>query len=125
MSAKRILVIDDEPDIVDFLTTLFEDHGFETRFADNGTAGLVRAREQVPDLITLDITMPGRSGVSVFRELRRDPRLRAVPIIMITGVVELRQAMYRQSLAPPEAFLEKPVDPEGLIRQVRSILNLP
>ncbi len=65
MAGQQILVIDDEPDIVDFLTTLFEDHGFETRSAHNGTEGLARAREQVPDLITLDVTMPGKSGPAI------------------------------------------------------------
>jgi DNA-binding response OmpR family regulator len=124
MAGKRILVIDDEPDIVDFLTTLFEDHGFETRSAHNGTEGLARAREQVPDLITLDVTMPGKSGVAIFKELRADPDLCRVPVFIITGVHEFRQMMYSQSALPPEGYMEKPVDPERLVRDVKEILKL-
>ncbi len=124
MAGQQILVIDDEPDIVDFLTTLFEDHGFETRSAHNGTEGLARAREQVPDLITLDVTMPGKSGVAIFKELRADPDLNHVPVFIITGVHEFRQMMYSQSAQPPEGYMEKPVDPERLVRDVKEILKV-
>ena len=125
MAGKQILVIDDEPDIVDFLTALFEDHGFETRSAHDGTQGLARAREQAPDLITLDVTMPGKSGVAVFKELRADPALCHVPVFIITGEHEFRQEMYSQADPPPEGYMEKPVDPERLILDVKEILNLP
>ena len=124
MAKRNILVIDDEPDIVDFITTLFEDHGFETRYAYDGDQGLKRAREQIPDLITLDITMPGKSGVTIFRELRADPVLGRVPIFIVTGVQEFRQMLTNRSECPPEGFMEKPIDPETLIRCVKKILNM-
>jgi DNA-binding response OmpR family regulator len=125
MAGPLILVIDDEPDIVDFLTTLFEDHGFETRFAHDGQSGMARARERPPDLITLDITMPGKSGVAVFKELRTDPVLCRVPVFIITGVHEFRQMMLARSVLPPEGYMEKPVDPDILVAGVKRILKVP
>jgi len=123
MAHARILVIDDEPDIVDFLTTLFEDNGFETLSAHNGQEGLDLAGKHRPDLITLDITMPGKSGVTVFKELRSDPDLSHVPVFIITGVHEFRQMLYSRSLLPPEGYMEKPIDPDLLIQNVNEILN--
>jgi len=124
MASRQILVIDDEPDIVDFLTTLFEDHGFSTRHAHDGDHGMKQAREQPPDLITLDITMPGKSGVSIFRELRADPALCRIPIFIISGVQEFRQMLANRSECPPEGFMEKPIDPGTLITHVKRILNM-
>jgi DNA-binding response OmpR family regulator len=123
MSKGRILVIDDEPDIVDFLTTLFRDHGFETLSAYDGEAGLELARQYAPDLITLDITMPKKSGVAVFRDLRSDPKLSRVPVYIITGVNEFRQLVYSRSSLPPEGYMEKPIDPEALLRDIETILK--
>ena len=125
VGSPRILVIDDEPDIVDFITTLFEDNEFETLSAPDGQAGLELAREHKPDLITLDITMPGKSGVAIFKELRADPALSHIPVFIITGVHEFRQMMYSRSELPPEGFMEKPIDPEILLESVKKILNLP
>jgi len=123
MAMPRILVIDDEPDIVDFLTTLFEDNGFETLCAHNGQMGLDLASEHRPELITLDITMPGKSGVVVFKELRSDPDLCRIPVFIITGVHEFRQMLYSRSLLPPEGYMEKPIDPDVLLQKVKEILN--
>jgi len=123
MSKGRILVIDDEPDIVEFLTTLFRDHGFETLSAHDGEAGMELARAHTPDLITLDITMPGKSGLAVFKDLRSDPRLCRLPVYIITGVSEFRQMVYSRSSLPPEGYMEKPIDPEVLLRDIEKILN--
>ena len=122
-SNHRILVIDDEPDIVDFITTLFEDNEFETLSAPDGQTGLELAREHKPDLITLDITMPGKSGVAIFKELRADPELCHIPVFIITGVHEFRQMMFIRSVLPPEGFMEKPIDPELLLKSVKKILK--
>ena len=72
---QRILIIDDEPDVVSYLSAFLEDEGFHVFTAGNGPDGLVLAREQAPDLITLDITMPGMSGIEVLTTLRRDDHL--------------------------------------------------
>jgi len=122
---SRILVIDDEPDIADFLTTLFEDHGYEALSAFDGDRGLELARKHRPDLITLDITMPGRSGLTIFKELRSDAELARIPVYILSGVQEFRQLLFGRSPVPPEGFMEKPIDAETLIRDIAAILKNP
>ncbi|MBI4703483.1 MAG: response regulator [Deltaproteobacteria bacterium] len=83
-------------------------------------------RRERPDLITLDLAMPGKSGVDVFEELRRDPELRATPVCIITGRPELRRLIYeRVGKTPPEGYLNKPVSSDGLVKTVRMILEVP
>ncbi len=120
---RTILVIDDDPDVVVFLTTFLADQGFQTLSARDGAEGLNLARRRRPDLITLDITMPGRSGVAVYADLRRDPLTSAIPVFIITGVVEFRQLMYHRSMAAPDGYMEKPVDTGLLLMQIRRILG--
>ena len=83
---KRILVIDDEPDERLYISTLLEDNGYVTETAEDGNEGLEKAETVSPDLITLDITMPEKSGVRFYREIRKNPQLCKIPIVVITGV---------------------------------------
>lgn len=122
-AGKTILVIDDEPDVVVFLTTFLKDQGFKTLSARDGAEGLRLAQQHKPDLITLDITMPGKSGVAVYADLRKDPALAGTPVFIITGVVEFRQLMYHRSMAAPEGYMEKPINPDVLLLQIRRILG--
>ena len=107
-----ILVIDDDPDVVTYLTTFFSDRGFRTLAAEGGEAGLALAREHRPDLICLDISMPPPTGVRVYRELRGDPELSSIPVIMVTGVMNQFEGFIksRRQVPPPEGFIPKPVD---------------
>ena len=118
----RVLVIDDEPDIITYLEALLEDHGFEVLSANDGTEGLQKAKAEKPDLITLDITMPGKSGTEVFRLLRTDPETMGIPVFIITGVMEFRQFIYQRSIAPPEGYMEKPINPSTLLLSIERIL---
>ena len=77
---KRILVIDDEPPILTYLTTVLEDHGFEIRSATDAESGMTAALAFPPDLICLDIMMPKRSGLALYQELKRHPATRPVPV---------------------------------------------
>ena len=83
---KTVLVVDDEPDARDYLTTVLQDNGFATVIAKDGTEAIAKLEEVVPDLVSLDITMPEKSGVSVYRKLKEDDQLKDVPVIIITGV---------------------------------------
>jgi CheY-like chemotaxis protein len=123
-SGRTILVVDDEPDVVTFLTTFLEDQGFKTVSARDGSAGLALARKHQPDLITLDITLPGRSGVGVYSDLKKDPTLAEIPVFIITGVVEFRQLMYHRDMAAPDGYMEKPINTELLLLQIRRILGM-
>ncbi len=106
----KILVIDDEPDVVSYLTTFLEDEGFAVISAQDGPDGIDQARAERPDLITLDITMPGMSGIEVLTTLRRDPEVEHIPIIVITGVASFQKQLSFRGVRPPEAFMQKPMN---------------
>jgi len=119
-----ILVIDDEEDIRTYLATVLEDAGATVQTAADGEAGLNRARELLPDLITLDLSMPGTDGVETFVALRKDPATETIPVCIITGHPEFRRVIYDRPTNPPEGYLDKPVAEERLIGTVRRILAL-
>ncbi len=123
VKGKKVLVIDDEPDIVAYIETLLEDNDFKVITAGDGTTGLSLAQSEMPDLITLDITMPGKSGVQVYRELRDNPETAHIPVYIITGVVDFRQLMYQKEVKSPEGFMNKPIDNDVLIMTVNKILE--
>ncbi len=123
IKGKKILVVDDEPDFVTFLQTLLEDNDFEVITATSGAAGLEKARSEKPDLITLDVTMPGKSGVQVYRDIRSDPDISHIPICIVTGVVEFRQLMYQKTVQAPEGFLRKPIDNDVFLATVNRVLE--
>jgi CheY-like chemotaxis protein len=86
---KRILIVDDEPDIVSYLEMILQDNGFETETAGNGNEALDKARKNRPDLVTLDISMPEASGTRFYKELRTDPSTRTIPVFIVTAVTGL------------------------------------
>ena len=122
---RKILVIDDEPDVVSYLSAFLEDEGFYVLEAGNGPDGLTLAREQAPDLITLDITMPGMSGLEVLTTLRRDGHLGRIPVIIITGVTAFEKLTDYRDVRPPEGFMSKPIDLEKLLSTIEEILARP
>ncbi|MCG6961944.1 MAG: response regulator [Acidobacteria bacterium] len=124
LRGKRVLVIDDDPDTVVYLTTLFEDQGLDTVSAHNAAEGMTAARTAQPDLITLDISMPGRSGADVFAKLRSDEVLARIPVVIVTGAIDFRELMYRRNVPPPDGYVAKPIDPELLLMTLRKVLEV-
>ncbi len=124
LEGHKVLVVDDEPDICTFLSAVLEDNGATVIQAMSGDEGLEMARAERPDLITLDISMPGKDGGEVFEALRRDPDLGSTPICIITGKPELRRLIYDREVRKPEGYLDKPVSEEVLLTNVRKILDL-
>ena len=122
---KKVLVVDDEPDILVYLAAVFEDMGYETIPADGGVRAFVLARSDKPDLITLDITMPDQSGVKTYRNFRSDPELKDIPIILITATVDSMQKFLRllDGYPEPEGFLYKPIDTEELRKITQALLT--
>lgn len=114
---KKVLVIDDEPSIVAYLTTVLEDERYETCSAMDAEDGLAVAREQRPDLITLDIMMPKRSGIALYQELKLDPELRGIPVVFVSafsrtsdvGPASFRKVIPDERVPVPEAYVEKPL----------------
>lgn len=122
---KTILVIDDEPDTVTFLTALLEDNGYRVISAPDGEKGLEATRAERPDLISLDITMPQKSGVKFYRELKSDADLGSIPVVMVTGVADdFKQFISgRKQVPPPDGYISKPIDVKALLETLGKILG--
>ena len=123
-TGRKILIADDEPDFVTYISAILEDNGAEVIKAYDGEQALELARLEKPDLITLDISMPGKSGVEVFDDIKKDKELREIPICIITGKPELRKLIYEHPDSHPEGYIDKPITEEGLILNLRKIFEV-
>jgi len=123
---KKILVVDDEQDILKYLSALLEDNSFEVITAENGKQCFEKAVAEKPDLITLDITMPEETGVRAFRDLQENETTKNIPIIIITGVTHQFENFIktRRQVHPPTAHFEKPIDKDKLIATIKEILKI-
>lgn len=147
--AKRVMVIDDEESTVKFMTILLSENGYEALSASDGRAGFEMLKEHDVDLIVLDVMMPKKTGFVLFKQLKKDERLRDIPVLMITGVAasladlddqsedtferpfdSLRESlrktikeMRETGEVKPEMFIDKPVDPEAFIKRVRELIG--
>ena len=120
-SSKRILVVDDDEEILETVRFALQDQGYEVLLAHDGQEGLMRAERDQPDLILLDIIMPKRSGFAVLERLRQS-RLRSPRIIMLTANTDPRHLEFAESRGA-DAFLNKPFDMDELLATVESLLN--
>ena len=121
---KRILIVDDEQDIRTYLSTLFEDQGYTTVLAKDGVEAMQQVQAGTPDLITLDISMPEKSGVKFFRDLKSDERWKRIPVVIVTGVSEdfKKFISSRQQVPAPEGFVPKPINQEEVLTIVKRLL---
>ncbi len=117
--SKTILVVDDEPKIVDICRDYLSAAGFAVITAADGSRGLLAARNEKPDLIVLDLMMPGIDGLDVCRQLRRESR---VPIIMLTARIEESDKLIGLELGADD-YITKPFSPRELVARVRTVLR--
>jgi len=122
---KTVLVVDDEPDARDYLTTVLQDNGYATVTAKDGAEAIAKLEESAPDLVLLDITMPEKSGVAVYRKLREDDQLKSIPVIIITGVSDEFKTFIssRRQVPPPDGYINKPVDADAFVKMVRELVG--
>ncbi|MGA2988835.1 MAG: response regulator [Candidatus Korobacteraceae bacterium] len=124
---KRILIVDDEDDVRVYLKTALEDSGFQVTTACDGLQALTSVRQQAPDLISLDLVMPGHSGAKFYRDLQKDKRLSKIPVLIVTGHArdELGKADFNEmTMSGPGVYLEKPVRPGSYVAAVRTLLGM-
>jgi CheY-like chemotaxis protein len=127
---KKILVIDDEMDTVVYLTTLLQDNGYQTVSANDGQEGLDKAKTEKPDLVILDMSMPQKSGMGFYRELKSNPDLASIPVIFVTGVTGFggdKEGIKkfidgRRNIASPEGYFSKPIDRDEFLKTVGKLL---
>ena len=115
--SKKILVIDDDPNIIDYLTTLFEDNGYEVNSASDAQKGLDLVKANPPDLITLDLEMPGDWGPRFYRKMTQIDGLKNIPVIVISGLTSNQYAIQKAV-----ATISKPFDKDQLIKIVKDTL---
>ncbi len=122
---KKILIVDDEQDVLAYFEAVFQDSGYDTVLARDGLEGFELAKSKKPDLITLDITMPEQSGIKTYYQFKKHPALKKIPVIIITATDESYKNFLNElnGFSTPEVFLSKPIDPEELLKVVADILS--
>jgi len=131
MSAKKVVLVDDEEDITLYLQTALEDSGFIAETASSASDGLQMIRNEMPDLICLDILMPEESGMSLYQKVRSDNTLRGIPVLITSGLnvgKELGDIEYRilpdgTRLPEPDGIAEKPLTAEQFIAAVEKLIG--
>lgn len=127
MAQRVAVIIDDEPDITTYLATLLTDHGWKAQTANSVKAGLALLAAGRPDAVLLDLMMPERGGLHALVEIRKNPALKDVPVVVVSGIQEKLTADYHAYLERfkhyrPDAYLDKPVDPALLLRTLDDLL---
>lgn len=122
MAKPKILVIEDEPDILEIIQYNLEREGHKVVACRNGEVGLSRIRTEDPDLIILDLMLPGMDGVEVCRQVKNDPVTRAIPVIMVTAKAEESDVVLGLGMGADD-YLSKPFSPKELIARVKVVLR--
>lgn len=129
--SKKVLIVDDDPDVRLFNTTVVEESGYTPIEAANGEEGLKIIQKDRPDLVVLDVLMPKQSGIRFYRELKTDKSLVGIPVIILSGVAKRTFLRSQKALTEfgdkpvpePDSYLEKPVEPDELARELKKYLG--
>ena len=129
LAGYKILVIDDEPDVRIYLGKIFKDQGCTVVDAPDAHQGMRAIEREKPDLITLDLVLPKRTGEKLYWDLRRDPQFSDLPVVVVSGYaridspkIDFHGFVAEKNIPPPDGFLEKPVDVEKLLETVTNLL---
>lgn len=129
MEGSRILVVDDDPDIVDYFGSFLRDQGFEVASASSAAGALEVAETFSPDVVLIDVMMPGKSGLDLLVSLRLDSRWAGTPVVMVTGNDQVLQDDCHSYLAShgdvrcPEGMLAKPIDRAALLALLAKLVS--
>jgi len=124
---KTVLVVDDEEDVVVYLSTALKSSGFNVITARDGFEAIEKVKEKAPDLISLDLVMPKRSGAKFYHELVKNKQWSKIPVLIVTGHArdDLGKADLKNLvMSGPGIYLEKPVKPENYIASVKKLLGM-
>jgi CheY-like chemotaxis protein len=128
---KTVLVVDDEPDVRQYLSAILADAGFTVLNAEDGESALEIIKSQRPDFISLDLMMPKKSGHKLLFELKRDKQLSKIPVLIVTahardelGKRDLDDILENRVLSGPGIYLEKPVNPVTYVQSIQRALGL-
>lgn len=123
----KILIVDDDPDLVEAVSMLLEAEGMIPIAAYGGVEGLAKAKSEKPDLIVLDVMMPDKDGYEVSKELSKDEALSGIPVIMLTAVGDYIGSTHYSHASGKDLvaddFFQKPVDPQALVDRISELLR--
>ncbi|MCB1308935.1 MAG: response regulator [Leptospiraceae bacterium] len=122
MSGKKILIVDDQPNVRTVLAEMFKNQGYLVETAENGEVGIQKAREYQPELLIMDIMMPVKDGLSAAREIKADPDLQSIPILFLTARGQ-KQDEENARAAGADGFITKPFSPRRIMETVSSMLG--
>lgn len=128
---RHILLVDDDPDVVTYVSTVLENTGCRISTAANGEEALQKIDRCRPDLVMLDILMPRQSGMKMYRSLKTSEALKKIPVIILSGISrrtflrsqEVLDEFEGAHVPEPDAYLEKPAEPEELIHSIEEALS--
>jgi CheY-like chemotaxis protein len=127
---KKILIIDDEPDVLTFIGTLLRKNGYEVCEACDGVEGLKKVIDERPDLVCLDLLMPEKTGIKMYHEMRKDEALKKVPVIMVTGFMtpkvghmDFKKFIHERSIPAPQGYIEKPIDKDKFLAAIQEAVG--
>jgi CheY-like chemotaxis protein len=128
---KTVLVVEDELDMRIFISTLLETSGYRPVLTKNGSEGLLKAKDIYPDLIILDVMMPGEGGVQMYRQLKTDDKLMNIPVILLSAVakntfehyLKMLNARIAGAIPEPAAYLEKPPEAEEILKLTERLIG--
>jgi CheY-like chemotaxis protein len=125
--AKKILIVDDEVEQIDFASTILEASGYTLITAMDGKEGMNKAKTEKPDLILMDIMMPEQGGIGMYQNLKHDEDTKNIPVIIVTGITRggrFDDLLVRQDqdIPAPDGYIEKPMNPEAVLKMVSGLL---
>lgn len=120
---KRILCIEDEPEMIDLIRLILGRRGFEVLGAAGGMAGLKEVREQLPDLVLLDLMMPDMDGWEVYQQMKSQDSTRRIPVIVVTAKAQSIDKVLGLHIAKVDDYIAKPFSPQDLLNSVEKVLS--
>ncbi|OGO13520.1 MAG: two-component system response regulator [Chloroflexi bacterium RBG_13_68_17] len=122
--AKRVVCVEDEPEMIDLVRLILGRKGYEVIGANGGIEGLETVRREKPDLILLDLMMPDMDGWEVYQQIKADPGLRDIPVIVVTAKAQSIDKVLGLHIAKVDDYITKPFGPQELLESVDKILGL-
>ncbi len=120
---RRVLCIEDEPEMIDLMRLILERKGFEVLGAVGGRQGLEAVREHMPDLVLLDLMMPDVDGWEVYRQMKADAQLRQIPVVIVTAKSQSIDRVLGLHIAKVDDYVTKPFGPNDLTESVERVLR--
>jgi len=120
---KKILIVEDEPILSDLLFQFLNEEGFEVKMAQTAEEGIKRAKEFFPDLILLDILLPGKSGYEFLLEIKKDEKLSLVPVIVLSNLGQEEEIQKSLSLGAKEHLIKANLTLEEIVKKIKEIID--